>query len=128
MKRRFPLSRKRPRIIPPRRQHHQSPVLVCEPVEATTNGTFSAGDVETALIQLGFRPMMPIGHPWFGGHTIRGLVRNHCYEEGLPDHCVKYFFEDRRMRISITRPPTRPALISPKLAAFFGWNTPSTTK
>jgi hypothetical protein len=52
---------------------------------------------------------------------LRHLIVHLSEKQGIPASGIRFGWEYHFMTVSIHRPPTRQARISPKLAAFFGW-------
>lgn len=118
-KRRYPLSRRRPRLIPPARFIRQSTELICSTVPDHLNGV-RACDINALLQELGLRFRVGAVDALPPGHFVQ-LIRDVAATEGHAFQVGSFFYEGDGLRLRIRRPATRQAKISKKLAAFFGW-------
>lgn len=116
--RRYPLSRKRPRLIPPVRKRRQTPEIFCGPIHDHLHGC-----PDYAVYDLLREIDLPITTPLASSiqpHQVVKLVEAISKKEGL-DYQISSFYDGEGLRLRIRRPAFRTARISPKLAAFFGW-------
>lgn len=123
LRRRYPLSRRRPRIIPPARVIRQSPMIETIPVQPFY-GELLRCEAQSIIDQLGFtmtlafKRTVPLS-------SLLAIIQRLAADQGVLLSDIHTTENERGITFRIRRDPTRQARISPKLAAFFGWSQTS---
>lgn len=122
-RRRYPLSRRRPRIIPPVRIIRQSPVIETIPVRPFY-GELLRCEAQSIIDQLGFSLTLSLKRT-VPMSSLLAIIQRLAADQGVPLSDIHTTENERGITFRIRRAPTRPARISPKLAVFFGWSQTS---